>query len=230
MSEPILKLEGVYKTYDRGGGRDAGGGGVEVLRGVDLEIYQGEAICILGSSGAGKSTLLHILGTLDSPSKGRALYNGQDLSLKDDEELARFRSQEIGFVFQFHHLLSEFSALENVMLPARIAGAPEKEARTRAMELLQSLGLESRAQHYPSQMSGGEQQRVAVARALVQNPKILLADEPTGNLDAENSRQIQEMFFTFKAKFGLTLVVVTHDAGFATRFPRRLVLKDGHWN
>lgn len=234
MSDPILRLDKVHKIYDRGGASskaDKGAGSqLEVLKGIDLDIYQGEAVCILGASGAGKSTLLHILGALDRPTLGRALYKEQDLSRKTDEELAAFRNKELGFVFQFHHLLSEFSALENIMLPARIGGVSPKEAKTRAMELLKLLGLQDRAEHFPSQLSGGEQQRVAVARALVQQPKILLADEPTGNLDTENSRHIQELFFNFKNRLGLTLVVVTHDANFATRFPRRLMLKDGHWN
>lgn len=225
MNEPILKLERIHKVYNRDHNSR-----VEVLKGVDLDIYEGEAVCILGASGAGKSTLLHILGTLDAPTLGRALYKKQDLSQKSDEELALFRNTELGFVFQFHHLLSEFTALENVMLPARIGGASEAAAKERAMELLVQLGLESRVDHFPSEMSGGEQQRVAVARALVQKPKILLADEPTGNLDTENSRQIQELFFSLKRKLGLTLVVVTHDPNFAMRFPRRLTLKDGQWN
>lgn len=238
MSEPLLRLENVHKVYDRGDHRGAevpaegnvGPTGLEVLKGIDLDIYAGEAVCILGASGAGKSTLLHILGTLDRPTLGRVFYKGVDLGEKSDEELAAFRNREIGFVFQFHHLLSEFTALENVMLPARIGGMGEKESRDRAMELLRGLGLEGRSEHFPSQMSGGEQQRVAVARALVQKPKVLLADEPTGNLDTANSRQIQELFFDLKLRLGLTLVVVTHDSGFSTRFPRRLTLKDGHWN
>lgn len=224
MSDPILVVEGVTKVYERGGAK------IDVLKSVDLELYANEAVCILGASGAGKSTLLHIMGTLDRPTLGRVLHNGKDLSRESDETLAQFRNREIGFVFQFHHLLSEFSAIENIMLPARIGGLSEKEARARALKLLNLLGLEARQNHYPTELSGGEQQRVAVARALVQEPKILLADEPTGNLDTENSRQIQELFFSLKMKLGLTLVVVTHDANFATRFPRRLMLKDGHWN
>lgn len=226
MNEPILRLDNVHKFYEKGGAVSK----VEVLKAIDLDIYEGESLCILGSSGAGKSTLLHILGTLDKPSLGRAYYRGQDLIKKSDEELADFRNKELGFVFQFHHLLSEFSAIENIMLPARIGGLSERESKERALELLKLLGLEKRKDHFPSELSGGEQQRVAVARALVQRPKILLADEPTGNLDTENSQQIQELFFAFKARYGLTLVVVTHDNNFATRFPRRLMLKDGHWN
>lgn len=224
MSEPILRLENVKKQYERQGSH------LEVLKGIDLEIYEGEALCILGASGAGKSTLLHILGTLDRPSLGKVFFKGQDFSRKSEDELANFRSKELGFVFQFHHLLSEFTALENILLPARISGLPEKEAKNRADDLLKVLGLTARKDHFPSELSGGEQQRVAVARALIQRPKILLADEPTGNLDTANSQQIQELFFAFKVKFGLTLITVTHDGHFATRFPRRLMLKDGHWN
>lgn len=232
MSDPILQLERVHKAYERNKGQasSAGAGQVEVLKGIDLDIYEGEAVCILGSSGAGKSTLLHILGTLDQPTLGRALYKKNDLNKQSDENLAAFRNKELGFVFQFHHLLSEFTAIENVMLPARIGGVGEREAKNRALELLKVMGLADRKNHFPSEMSGGEQQRVAVARALVQKPKIILADEPTGNLDTVNSRHIQELFFEFKRKLGLTLVVVTHDANFSFRFPRRLTLKDGHWN
>ncbi len=224
MSDPILRLQNVKKHYDREGTR------LEVLKGIDLEIYEGEALCILGASGAGKSTLLHILGTLDRPTLGQVFFKGQDLSRYGDDQLAQFRNRELGFVFQFHHLLSEFTALENILLPTRIAQMPEKEAKARAMELLKLLGLEGRKDHFPSEMSGGEQQRVAVARALIQRPKILLADEPTGNLDTANSQHIQELFFNFKSRFGLTLIAVTHDTNFATRFPRRLMIKDGHWN
>lgn len=224
MSEPLLQLKNVSKNYLRASSR------VEVLKGIDLDIYKGDAVCILGASGAGKSTLLHILGALDQPSSGTVLFDGKDLNKMGDEALAELRNKDLGFVFQFHHLLSEFSALENVMLPARIGGVRENEARTRATMLLQTMGLSERAHHFPSEMSGGEQQRVAVARALVQNPKILLADEPTGNLDTQNSIQIQELLFNLKLKMGLTLVVVTHDSQFATRFARRMNLKDGHWN
>ena len=232
--DSILRLEKVSKTYDRIGAKyqsaEQSASKLQVLKSIDFEVYAGEAVCILGASGAGKSTLLHILGTLDRPTEGRVLYNDADMAKESDERLARFRNKELGFVFQFHHLLSEFSALENVMLPARFAGQSEAQARERALELLQLLGVADRRDHFPSELSGGEQQRVAVARALVQRPKILLADEPTGNLDTKNSEQIQELFFQFRLKFGITLIVVTHDVNFASRFPRRMVLKDGHWN
>ncbi len=224
MSDPILSGRGLYKTYDSGEMK------VEILKGLDLDIYPGEALCIVGASGAGKSTLLHILGTLDAPTAGSVFFSGRNLSLLSDIELARFRNSTLGFVFQFHHLLSEFTALENVELPARIGGLSEGEARSRAEELLGIMGLTSRRQHYPSQLSGGEQQRVAIARALVQRPQILLADEPTGNLDMQNGRMIQDLFFALRDRLGLTLVVVTHDQQFASRFPRRLQMKDGHWN
>jgi lipoprotein-releasing system ATP-binding protein len=224
MSDPLIAARAVSKTYDRAGAK------IDVLKSIDLEVYQGEALCILGASGAGKSTLLHILGALDRATSGHVLFRGQDLQKMSEDELADFRNRELGFVFQFHHLLSEFSALENVMLPARIAGASESEASQRAKELLQLLGLESRLHHFPSELSGGEQQRVSVARALVQKPKVLLADEPTGNLDTENSRQLQELIFQLKLRWNFTLIVVTHDSQFAGRFPRRLTLKDGQWN
>lgn len=224
MSDPLFSVRQLQKTYVMGDNR------LEILKGLNLEIYPGEAISIVGSSGAGKSTFLHILGTLDRPSQGQISYRGEDLFHRNDDELADFRNKTMGFVFQFHHLLSEFSAIENVMLPARIGGLAEREARRRAEELLQILGLLPRKDHFPSELSGGEQQRVAIARALIQKPQVLLADEPTGNLDTENSRQIQELFFALKQRLNLTLVVVTHDMNFASRFPRRLVLKDGHWN
>lgn len=224
MNDVLLQLNNVSKTYSKGDSQ------LEVLKNIDLDIYEGDAVCILGASGAGKSTLLHILGTLDRPSSGELMLKGEDLNEKNDGELAIIRNREMGFVFQFHHLLAEFSAVENVMLPARISGLSLSQSRSRAEELLDSLGLKSRQNHFPSEMSGGEQQRVAVARALVQRPKVLFADEPTGNLDTENSRQIQELFFSFKMRFGLTMVVVTHDPNFADRFPRRLLLRDGHWN
>jgi lipoprotein-releasing system ATP-binding protein len=224
MSDPLFEVRGLKKNYVMGNNN------LEILKGLDLTIYQGEAISIVGSSGAGKSTFLHILGTLDRPTSGHIIYKNQDLFARNDDDLAKFRNETMGFVFQFHHLLSEFSAIENVMLPARIGGLPEREARRRAEELLQLLGLLPRKTHFPSELSGGEQQRVAIARALIQKPQVILADEPTGNLDTQNSLQIQELFFTLKQRLNLTLIVVTHDMNFASRFPRRLSLRDGHWN
>lgn len=204
-------------------------GSLQILRGLDFEIVAGEAVCILGASGAGKSTFLHILGTLDRPSSGTVYFHGEDLFAKSDNDLSAFRSKMLGFVFQFHHLLSEFTALENVMMPGRIAGMHPKDCRYRASGLLDYMGLSHRLTHYPSELSGGEQQRVAIARALFHRPPILLADEPTGNLDSENSRKIQDLFFQLKQEMGLTLVVVTHDTQFASRFPRSIRMADGNW-
>jgi len=220
----LVSVHCVTKSYPMGEGR------LEVLRGVDLEIKQGEAVSIVGSSGAGKSTLLHILGTLDRPTLGKVVFKGVDLTRESDERLAQFRNHSMGFVFQFHHLMSEFSALENVMMPGRIGGQSIKEARHESERLLDQLGLSQRLNHYPSEMSGGEQQRVAIARALVRKPEILFADEPTGNLDTVNAARIQELFFELKERMKLTLVVVTHDAAFAQKFPRRLKMRDGLWD
>jgi lipoprotein-releasing system ATP-binding protein len=204
-------------------------GQLQILKGLDFEIYAGEAVCILGASGAGKSTFLHILGTLDRPTHGQVMWMGEDLTKKNDEELSRLRNQRMGFVFQFHHLLQEFTALENVMMPGRIAGLTPSHSRARALELLDLLGMSHRLDHYPNELSGGEQQRVSIARALFQRPQVLLADEPTGNLDTENSQRIQELFFDLKKKLNLTLIAVTHDVGFANRFPRAVRMIDGRW-
>jgi lipoprotein-releasing system ATP-binding protein len=204
-------------------------GQLPILKGLDFEVYAGEAVCILGASGAGKSTFLHILGTLDRPTRGQVIWMGEDLSRKNDEELSRLRNQRMGFVFQFHHLLQEFTALENVMLPGRIGGLTPAHCRARALELLDLLGMSHRLHHYPNELSGGEQQRVSIARALFQRPQVLLADEPTGNLDTENSQRIQELFFDLKKRLNLTLIAVTHDVGFANRFPRAVRMTDGQW-
>lgn len=202
---------------------------LDILKGIHIEVRRGEAICILGASGAGKSTLLHILGTLDRASSGKLFYNGKDLFNQTDEELARFRSESLGFVFQFHHLLSEFSAYENICMPAQLAGWSSAEMRRRADELVGYLGLGHRKHHYPAELSGGEQQRVAIARALMNRPQILMADEPTGNLDMENARKIQNLFFDLQRQMNLTLIVVTHDRDFASRFPRQMRMADGQW-
>ncbi len=204
-------------------------GNLSILRGLDFEVVHGEAVCILGASGAGKSTFLHILGTLDRPTKGSVYYHSEDLFAKNDAALSAFRAQRMGFVFQFHHLLSEFDALENVMMPGRILGQPILDCRARAKSLLDYLGLSHRLTHFPSELSGGEQQRVAIARALFHRPQLLLADEPTGNLDSENSQKIQDLFFQLKEEMGLTLIVVTHDTRFAARFPRSIRMADGQW-
>jgi lipoprotein-releasing system ATP-binding protein len=219
----LLEAKTVTRSYAKGGGH------LDVVKGVNLQIYEGEAVCIVGSSGAGKSTLLHILGTLDRPTLGKVFFEGVDLTRKSNAELAHFRSKTMGFVFQFHHLLPEMTALENVLLPCRIAGENYSDSIKNATAILAQFGLENRKDHYPSQLSGGEQQRVAIARALVRSPKILFADEPTGNLDSSNAQLIQDLFFELKRQRKLTLVVVTHDLNFAGRFPRCLELKDGMW-
>ena len=219
----ILSAKRLVKSYDIRGGR------LEVLKGLNLNIEKGEAVCIMGASGSGKSTLLHILGTLDHPSIGKVYYKGEDLSRKDHQQLAHFRNQKMGFVFQFHHLLPELTSLENASLPCRIAGETKAEASIKAEALLKDLGLGDRLDHYPSELSGGERQRVAIVRALVRRPEILLADEPSGNLDSQNGKVIQDLFFSMKEEFGLTLVVVTHDPQFAERFPKTYALKDGQF-
>ncbi len=216
----ILVAKNIYKKY----------GDLEVLKGVDLEIQKAEVVSIVGASGAGKSTLLHILGALDQPDSGEVIYENTKIDFKNQNKLANFRNQKIGFVFQFHHLLPEFTALENIMIPALISGTAESKAKTKALDLLQLLKLKDRAQHKPSQLSGGEQQRVAISRALVTTPEILFADEPTGNLDQQNAARIQDIFFQLKELFNLTLVVVTHDSGFASRFPRVMRMVDGRWS
>lgn len=213
----------ITKAYDMNGSR------LEILKGIDIGIKQGDAVCIMGASGAGKSTLLHILGTLDKPTLGKVYYNGEDLTRKNEDQLAEFRNQKMGFVFQFHHLLPELTAIENVSLPARIGGDSRDVALDKAKKLLVDLGLKDRLAHYPSEMSGGERQRVAIARALIRNPEILFADEPSGNLDSHNGKIIQDLFFKLKDERGLTLVVVTHDQEFADRFPTQYHIRDGQF-
>jgi lipoprotein-releasing system ATP-binding protein len=219
----LLRAQDIHKSYSQGTSD------LEVLKGVSLEVRAGEALAILGASGSGKSTLLHIAGTLDKPNKGTLTCEGRDLLAMDDEALASFRNSEMGFVFQFHHLISELTAVENVMIPCRVAGEAPKIAQDRALLLLELMGLTERRDHYPNQLSGGELQRVAIARALVRHPKILFADEPTGNLDSYNSAKIQELFFKLQEQMNLALVVVTHDLSFATKFPKVYRMKDGLW-
>lgn len=220
---PILEARQITKTFQQKDRK------LEVLKGVDFKVERGEAVCIMGSSGAGKSTLLQILGTLDRPTSGSLFFDGKSLLDKSDDELSSFRNKSMGFVFQFHHLMNEFTALENIMMPCQIAGFTQKDSENLAKKLLTFLGLSARMNHYPHEMSGGEQQRVATARALVMSPALLLADEPTGNLDSVNGLKIQELFFELKEKLGLTLIVVSHDRDFARRFPKILQLKDGQW-
>lgn len=202
-------------------------GDVEVLKGVSLNVARGELITIVGRSGAGKTTLMQIMGTLMPADAGTVTFDGVDVSKLSSNELADFRNRKIGFVFQFHHLLPEFSAVENVMIPALIAGLSKKEAHNRAMELLTMLNLTPRANHKPSQMSGGEQQRVAIARALVNSPSVLFADEPSGNLDTHNKKELHDLFFKLRDELGQTIVIVTHDEELAKQSDRRIEIVDG---
>jgi lipoprotein-releasing system ATP-binding protein len=224
MAEPLLRALQIYKSYQQGASE------LPILKGLDLDIFEGEAVSIMGASGAGKSTLMHVLGTLDRPNRGQLWFQDKNLLQMGDDEISLFRNEKMGFVFQFHHLLSELTALENIILPGRIAGLEISEVRKRGYELLHLMGIRERADHYPNELSGGELQRVAIARALVRRPKVLFADEPTGNLDSTNSIKVQELFFTLKQEYGLTLVVVTHDLNFGQKFPRLLIMKDGRFS
>lgn len=214
----MISASGIYKSY----------GALEVLKNVSLEIKKGEIISIVGASGAGKTTLLHILGTLDKPNMGELKMNEQIVSNLSAKKLAEFRNKNIGFVFQFHHLLPEFTALENVCIPAFIAGTSKSEAEKKATELLTFLGVAERMNHKPSELSGGEQQRVAVARALINNPSVVLADEPSGNLDSSTAKDLHQLFFTLREKFNQTFVIVTHNEELANMADRKLVMKDGN--
>lgn len=200
---------------------------IDVLRGLSLEIQEGERVAIVGSSGAGKSTLLHLLGALDLPSSGEIYFRGEALSQKSSDELARFRNQNLGFIFQFHHLLRELSALENVMMPALIGRESQASARARAVELLDRVGLSHRLDHRPAELSGGEQQRVSLARALINRPALLLADEPTGNLDRTTSSEIHQLLEEVNQE-GTALIIVTHSSELADMMPRKLEIVDGH--
>ncbi len=202
-------------------------GSLEVLKGVDLHIQPSEVVSIVGSSGAGKTTLLTILGTLDKVTSGEILFNGVNITSLNEKKLAAFRNQHIGFVFQFHHLLPEFTAIENVCIPAFINKISKKEAELKANELLDLLGLKHRANHKPSELSGGEQQRVAVARALINKPKVIFADEPSGNLDSENAQNLHQLFFKLRDELKQTIVVVTHNETLANMADRKLIMKDG---
>jgi lipoprotein-releasing system ATP-binding protein len=202
-------------------------GQLDVLKGVDLHIRESEVVSIVGSSGAGKTTLLTILGTLDKATSGEILFNNVNITSLSEKKLAAFRNQHIGFVFQFHHLLPEFTALENVCIPAFINNTSKKEAEQKAHGLLELLGLKHRAQHKPSELSGGEQQRVAVARALINDPKVIFADEPSGNLDSENAQNLHQLFFRLRDELKQTIVVVTHNEALANTTDRKLVMKDG---
>jgi lipoprotein-releasing system ATP-binding protein len=202
-------------------------GEVRVLKGIDLEIKQGEIVAVVGASGAGKTTLLQILGTLDRSDKGTVTYDGTDISSFNEKELSAFRNSNIGFVFQFHHLLPEFTAIENVCIPAYIAKKSKREASKRAKELLEMLGLAHRIDHKPSELSGGEKQRVAIARALINDPLVILADEPSGNLDSKTRQELHELFFTLRDQFKQTFIIVTHDKELAEMSDRQIVISDG---
>jgi lipoprotein-releasing system ATP-binding protein len=213
----MLQAKDIHKNY----------GDLEVLRGVDLTLNKGEIVSIVGPSGSGKSTLLHILGTLDRPNRGEILINGNKMSALNDKQMADFRNRHIGFVFQFHHLLPEFTAMENVCVPGWINGKKKKEVATRAKSLLESLGLGDRLDNKPGALSGGEQQRVAVARALINEPLIIFADEPTGNLDSAHARDLHQLFFDLRKKFNQTFLIVTHNEDLAKMSDRVLHMKDG---
>ncbi len=213
----MISCTNIHKSYDH----------LQVLKGVSLEITKGDLVCIVGPSGAGKSTLLHIIGTLDKADSGTVTINNQQISSLKDNELSDFRNQHLGFVFQFHHLLPEFTALENVSIPAFIAKKNEAETKKRAKELLDFLGLKDRLNHKPNELSGGEQQRVSVARALMNQPLVILADEPTGNLDAERSEELHQLFFDLKKEFNQTFIIVTHNDLLADKADKKFVMKDG---
>ena len=218
----VLEAHDIAKSYRGGDGNT-----LHILNGVNLAVKRGEMIAIVGESGAGKSTLLHVIGALDRPTRGYVLIGGESINDRTDDELAVIRNKKVGFVFQYHHLLREFSALENVMMPLRIAGVAPREARSRAVELLARVGLSARVDHRPGELSGGEQQRTAVARALATDPSVVLADEPTGNLDHGNSERLHEVFAQLARDLEIGMVVVTHNRSLAARADRALLLEDG---
>lgn len=213
----MIQANGIYKSF----------GNVDVIKGIDLHVDKGEFVTIVGASGAGKSTLLQIIGTLEKADKGDVVFDGQNITKMNQKNLAAFRNKNIGFVFQFHHLLPEFTALENICIPAFIAGTSKRDATDRAMQLLEYLKLTDRADHKPSMLSGGEQQRIAVARALINKPSIILADEPSGNLDSQNARELHELFFKLREQTGQTFIIVTHNNELALMADRVLTIKDG---
>ena len=213
----MIETRNIKKSY----------GTLQVLKGIDLTIREKEIVTIVGSSGAGKSTLLHLIGTLDTPDSGEILFDNINIATFSPNKMAAFRNNNIGFVFQFHHLLPEFTALENVCIPAWIKGNGKKETEKRAHELLEMMGLQERVSHKPNELSGGEQQRVSVARALINNPKVILADEPSGNLDTRTKNELHQLFFKLRNELGQTFVIVTHDNGLAEMSDRQIRLKDG---
>ena len=213
----MIRIENITKSF----------GSLQVLKGIDLHIAKGEVVSIVGPSGAGKTTLLQIIGTLDRPDSGSVCVDGIDIITLSRKKLSDFRNQHLGFVFQFHQLLPEFTAIENIMIPAYIAGRSNKDAKKRAEELLDFMGLSDRARHKPNELSGGEKQRVAVARALVNNPKVILADEPSGSLDTKNKQELHQLFFDLRDQFGQTFIIVTHDEQLATLTDRTIHMRDG---
>ena len=217
-TDSMIQLHGITKSF----------GSLQVLRGIDLQVNRGEVVAIVGPSGAGKTTLLQIMGTLDRPDEGEVIIDGENVSRLSATKIAHFRNKNIGFVFQFHQLLPEFTALENVMIPALIGGTSKKEARQRAQELLDFMGLTDRAEHKPNQLSGGEKQRVAVARALVNHPAVVFADEPSGSLDTNNKEELHRLFFDLRDRMGQTFVIVTHDEALASQTDRTIHMLDGY--
>lgn len=218
QTDSMIQLHGITKNF----------GSLQVLRGIDLQVNRGEVVAIVGASGAGKTTLLQIMGTLDRPDEGEVIIDGENVSRLSATKIAHFRNKNIGFVFQFHQLLPEFTALENVMIPALIGGTSKKEARQRAQELLDFMGLADRAEHKPNQLSGGEKQRVAVARALVNHPAVVFADEPSGSLDTHNKEELHRLFFDLRDRMGQTFVIVTHDEALASQTDRTIHMLDGY--
>ena len=218
QTDSMIQLHGITKSF----------GSLQVLRGIDLQVNRGEVVAIVGPSGAGKTTLLQIMGTLDRPDEGEVIIDGENVSRLSATKIAHFRNKNIGFVFQFHQLLPEFTALENVMIPALIGGTSKKEARQRAQELLDFMGLTDRAEHKPNQLSGGEKQRVAVARALVNHPAVVFADEPSGSLDTHNKEELHRLFFDLRDRMGQTFVIVTHDEALASQTDRTIHMLDGY--
>ncbi len=213
----MIEIRGIEKHFDS----------LRVLKGIDLDISRGEIVSIVGPSGAGKTTLLQIIGTLDRPDAGKVMYDGEDVMAYKDSRLAQFRNRNIGFIFQFHQLLPEFSVLENVAMPALIGGTPRSEAFARAKELIGYLGIAERMEHRPAQLSGGERQRTAVARALINSPKVILADEPSGSLDSQNREELHRLFFNLRRDMGQTFIIVTHDESLATDTDRVIHMRDG---
>lgn len=218
QTDSMIQLHGITKSF----------GSLQVLRGIDLQVNRGEVVAIVGPSGAGKTTLLQIMGTLDRPDEGEVIIDGENVSRLSATKIAHFRNKNVGFVFQFHQLLPEFTALENVMIPALIGGTSKKEARQRAQELLDFMGLADRAEHKPNQLSGGEKQRVAVARALVNHPAVVFADEPSGSLDTHNKEELHRLFFDLRDRMGQTFVIVTHDEALASQTDRTIHMLDGY--